>query len=100
MSADQKWLEVCRDQRIDPEDVRVVFARYESYRKFSAERPGAAMPLEQWFNFYHLEKSSEGQQAGPAPSGCSVDSEAVNDAVISRPGIFLQALIAYREAQL
>jgi hypothetical protein len=46
-----------------------------------------------------MEKASEGVQAGPSPSGCSVDSDAVNNACIVRPGPFLVALKAYNAAR-
>ncbi len=89
------WLGLCDAEGIDPEEVRMVFARYDAYRQFNEKRPGASISLDQWFRFYHMEKSSEGEQAGPAPSGCSVDSDAVNNACIKRPGPFLVALKAY-----
>ena len=92
------WLTLCRETGIDPEEVRLVFSRYDAYRQFTADHQ-AAITLDQWFQFYHLEKTSDGQQAGPAPSGCSVDSDAVNNACIERPGPFLEILKAYREAE-
>ena len=96
---DQDWMSLCGAEGIDPEEVRMVFARYDAYRQFSKNKPGASISLDQWFRFYHLEKTSEGQQAGPAPSGCSVDSDAVNNACIKRPGPFLITLKAYRAEQ-
>ena len=91
---EQDWQALARDYRIDPDEVRLVFARYEAQRAFNAGR-GAGLPLARWFEFYHLEKSSEGAQAGPAPSGCSVDSDAVNNACIYRPAEFLKVLQAF-----
>ncbi len=93
------WLTLCRETGIDPEEVRLVFSRYDAYRRFTADNQGAAITLDQWFRFYHLEKASDGEQTGPAPSGCSVDSDAVNNACIKRPGPFLDVLKAYHEAE-
>jgi len=95
-ASEQDWIEICRERRIDPEEVRIVFDRYAAYRDFNADRAAAAVSLDQWFRFYHMEKATDGENAGPAPSGCSVDSDAVNNACIKRPGPFLEALKAYR----
>jgi len=92
------WLNICRAERIDPDEVRLVYARYDAYRRYARSGTDDAGALEQWFRFYRMEKASEGEQAGPAPSGCSVDSDAVNNACIKRPAPFLQALQAFRSA--
>lgn len=89
------WRELARQHRIDPEEVRLVFGRFDAHRQFAGGGRAEPLALAQWFRFYRLEKASEGQQAGPAPAGCSVDSDAVNDACIHRPGEFLQVLSAY-----
>ena len=93
--AEQIWLKMCRESSIDPEEVRLVFARYDAYRKYTDANRGATIAIDQWFKFYHMEKASEGDQAQPAPSGCSVDSDAVNNACIKRPGEFFEVLHAY-----
>lgn len=92
------WLELCRTEGIDPDEVRLVFSRYDAYREYT-DKLSQAIPLEQWFRFYRIEKSSEGDESEPAPSGCSVDSDAVNNACISRPTEFLAALKAYAVAR-
>jgi hypothetical protein len=89
------WLNLCSEQGIDPDEVRLVFDRYDAHRRYTKGNEGDSIALEQWFRFYHMEKASEGEQAGPAPSGCSVDSDAVNNACIKRPGPFLIVLQAY-----
>ncbi len=96
---EQVWLEICRESRIDPEEVRLVFARYDAYRKYTSSSRSTPIAIDQWFRFYHMEKASEGEQAQPAPSGCSVDSDAVNNACIKRPTEFLKVLQAYAGAQ-
>ncbi len=88
------WELLAQQNRIDPDEVRLVFERYAAQRRFTAGR-GTALPLAQWFRFYHLEKSGEGEQLQPAPSACSVDSDAVNNACIKRPQEFLLVLEAY-----
>jgi len=93
--AEQIWLKMCRESSIDPEEVRLVFARYDAYRKYTDASRGATIAIDQWFKFYHMEKASEGDQAQPAPSGCSVDSDAVNNACIKRPAEFFEVLHAY-----
>ena len=95
----QVWLELCRQSSIDPEEVRLVFARYDAYRTYTNASRGAVITVDQWFKFYRMEKASEGEQAQPAPSGCSVDSDAVNNACIKRPAEFLQVLQAYAGEQ-
>ncbi len=90
------WLDLCREERIDPDEVRLVFDRYAVFKKFHEEKQGAEITLDQWFRFYHMEKATEGDQTGPSPSGCSVDSDAVNNACIKRPGPFLTIMKAYR----
>lgn len=89
------WRELCRESGIDPDEVRLVFTRYDAYRKYANSRQAQAITLEQWFRFYRMEKASEGDEAQPAPSGCSVDSDAVNNACIKRPAEFLEVLQAY-----
>ncbi len=96
---EQIWLEICRESGIDPQEVRVVFTRYDAYRKYTSSSRSAPIAIDQWFKFYHMEKASEGEQAQPAPSGCSVDSDAVNNACINRPAEFLKVLRAYAGAQ-
>jgi len=88
------WQSLATEKRIDPDEGRLVFERYDAQRRFNQGR-GTPLALEQWFRFYHLEKSGEGEQSQPAPSGCSVDSDAVNNACISRPADFLLVLRAY-----
>jgi len=89
------WRDLARQHRIDPDEVRLVYARYDAQRQFHARGRGEPIALAKWFRFYRLEKSSEGRQAGPAASGCSVDSDAVNDACLERPAEFLVVLEAY-----
>jgi len=93
---EQLWLQLCRAEDIDPDEVRLVFTRYDAYRKYT-DKFSQAISLEHWFGFYHMEKSSEGDGAQTAPAGCSVDSNAVNNSCISRPKEFLKALQAYAE---
>lgn len=93
------WLELCRESGIDPEEIRLVFTRYDAYRKYTSTSRSGTIALHQWFGFYRMEKASEGEQAQPAPSGCSVDSDAVNNACIKRPAEFLKVLQAYAGAQ-
>jgi hypothetical protein len=92
------WLGLARQHHIDPDEVRMVYSRYDAQRRFYAGGRGEAMVLRRWFEFYRMEKSTEGRRAGSAPSGCSVDSAAVNDACIERPAEFLMVLEAYAEA--
>jgi len=89
---------MCRQEKIDPDEVRLVFERYEAYRRFTETGAGAAISLDQWFRFYHREKASEGNQAGPAPGGCSADGDAVNNACLQKPAEFLRVLTAYDTA--
>ncbi len=93
------WRALAREHRIDPEEVLLVFARFDAQRQFNDRGRGQPIALGQWFGFYRMEKATEGRQAGPAPSGCSVDSDAVNDACIERPVEFLVVLEAYAAAE-
>jgi len=93
------WLELCRTGDIDPQEVRLIYARYDAYRGFTEKTTGASIPLAQWFRFYYREKNSEGLQAGAPVEGCSADGDAVNNACLSRPGVFLAALEAYNLAR-
>ena len=99
-ATEQIWRDLCGESGIDPEEVRLVFTRYDAYRKYTNTQHNRAIALEQWFRFYHMEKASEGDEAQPAPSGCSVDSDAVNNACIKRPTEFLKVLQAYAGAQI
>lgn len=93
------WEGMCRAEGIDPDEVRRVYRRYEAYRRFTESASGEAIGLERWFRFYHLEKTSEGIQAGaPTPGGCSADGDVINDACLKRPAEFLRVLIAYGRA--
>ncbi len=97
-SKNSGWLALCREQRIDPDEVRIVFSRYDAYRRYADNGRDSSIDLDQWFKFYRMEKASEGEQAGPPPSGCSIDSDAVNNACIKRPGPFLMVLKAFLTA--
>jgi hypothetical protein len=93
------WLALAREHCIDPEEVRMVYGRFDAQRRFYASGRGKPMALGRWFEFYRMEKATEGPRAaGPAPSGCSVDSAAVNEACIERPAEFLRVLEAYARA--
>jgi len=92
--ADQ-WLELCRTTEIDPQEVQLIYGRYDAYRDFTEKNTGSCIPVEQWFHFYYLEKNSEGLQVGVPVEGCSADGDAVNNACLRRPGIFLEVLKAY-----
>jgi hypothetical protein len=89
------WQAICRTEAINPEEVRLIFERYDAYRQFTRGGAGEAIPLEVWFRFYHREKTSEGVQAGPLPGGCSADGDAVNNACLLKPAEFLRALTAF-----
>jgi hypothetical protein len=99
MDGAEDWQDLCRKLKVNPEEVRLVFARYDAYRQFNAGGNSDLISIDQWFRFYHMEKASEGSQTGPEPSGCSVDSGAVNDACIKRPDSFIQVLRAYLAAE-
>lgn len=95
------WQAMCRQQGIEPDEVRLVFARYEAYRRFMGQGAGAsggAISLDRWFRFYYREKTSEGIQAGTPVGGCSADGDAVNNACLRKPAEFLRVLIAYGKA--
>jgi hypothetical protein len=93
------WRALAHANRIDPAEVELVFERFDAQRQFAAKGRGEPIALGQWFRFYRMEKASEGQQAAPAPSACSVDSDAVNNACIERPVEFLAVLQAYLAAE-
>ena len=92
-----RWLELCRTTEIDPQEVRLIYARYDAYRGFNEKTTGSSLAVEQWFRFYHREKNSEGRQADALVKGCSADGVAVNNACLRRPGAFLEVLKAYDE---
>ena len=92
------WLEMCRTAAIDPQEVRLIHERYAAYRGFTEKNTGSSIPLEQWFGFYHLEKSSEGVQASAPVEGCSADGDAVNNACLKRPAEFLTVLLVYQDS--
>lgn len=93
--AQEDWQALCRQEGIDPGEVRLVFERYDAYRTYTKKTSNGAISLEQWFRFYHAEKSSEGGEAEQVPSGCSADGDAVNNACLTRPAQFLKVLSAY-----
>ncbi len=94
-----EWQRMCRDAGIDPNEVRLVHQRYEAYRRFTEKASGEAISLDRWFRFYHLEKTSEGIQAGtPVSAGGSADGDAVNNACLKKPAAFLRVLLAYGSA--
>ncbi len=95
------WEALAARRQIDPDEVRLVYARYAAQHRHAQAGQREPLPLQRWFRFYVLEKSSEGRQAGPVPGGCSVGSDAVNHACIERPQAFLEVLVAYtRDEQL
>lgn len=92
------WRCLCREEGIDPAEVRLVFERYDAYRRYTERGTGDPIGVDQWFRFYHREKTSEGVQAGAPVAGCSADGDAVNNACLKKPAAFLRALIAYGSA--
>jgi len=97
---ESNWPELCDLAKIDPNEVRLIYERYDAYKGFTVKRVGESISLEQWFRFYILEKNSEGMQAGAPVEGCSADGDAVNNACLKRPGDFLQVLKAYDAARI
>jgi len=92
------WRGLCRQEGIDPAEVRLVYERYDAYRRYTEGGSGDPIGVDQWFRFYHREKTSEGVQAGAVPEGCSADGDAVNNACLAKPAVFLRVLIAYGNA--
>ncbi len=94
------WEARARDLRIDPQEVRLVFNRYAARLRYAEQRQIEPIALEQWFRFYHMEKTTEGQQAEAVPGGFPAESDAVDDgACITRPREFLELLRAYAQEQ-
>lgn len=88
------WTNWCRARGFDPAEVRLVLSRYRAYRGYyESGNRGAALRLEDWFGFYHMEAASEVQQNAPTASGCSVDPNARNRGAISDPAEFLKVLV-------
>jgi hypothetical protein len=92
------WRGLCREEGIDPAEVRLVYERYDAYRRYTDGGAGDPLGVDQWFRFYYREKTSEGIQAGAVPEGCSADGDAVNNACLAKPAVFLRVLIAYGNA--
>ncbi len=93
------WLALCRAQRFDPAEVRLVISRYEAYQRYySAGGRGEPLALAAWFNWYRMETASEVEQNAPSPSGCSVDPNAEYRGAIRRPQEFLVVLLAMAAA--
>ncbi len=88
------WHGECREAGIDPAEVQRVARHYRAYRQYTESVKSDALPLEQWFRWYHIEKASENQNPGVAPADCSVDSHALGNSLISHPDIFLRLLEA------
>lgn len=93
LEARKTWAGWCRQQGVDPAEVRVVFGRYNAYRDYyQDERRGGALSLKDWFGFYRMEAASEADQASPTASECSVDPNAPSRGSITRPAQFFEAL--------
>lgn len=89
------WQDLARDEGIDPAEVRVVFTRYQAYRRYHRPERGAEpLPLETWFRYYRMESASEAGQGTSAAPGCSVDPNARNRGVLARPEAFFRVLAA------
>ncbi len=87
------WIRSCRDEGLDPAEVRLVMGRYLAYRDFyQRDSRGSPLPLARWFEWYRIETASEATGGSPAADGCSVDSGAQNRGAIARPDAFLRAL--------
>ena len=91
----QDWISLAHAEGVDPAEVRLVLSRYQAYlRYYQTGRRGDPLPLETWFNWFHMETASEVQQNAPTASGCSVDPNARNRGAISKPEAFLKVLAA------
>lgn len=89
------WQGMADAEGLDQGELRLVFGRYQAYRRYHHDRPGSdPLPLETWFGYYHLEAASEAGQNAPAASGCSVDPTARNRGAVARPAAFLRVLAA------
>jgi hypothetical protein len=92
-SATTGWLAACRDEGLDPAELRLVLDRYRAYRAYYVKgQRGEPLPLETWFSWYRMEAASEAQQQAPSPSGCSVDNDARNRGLMAKPAAFLKVL--------
>ncbi|MAF84455.1 MAG: hypothetical protein CL797_10185 [Chromatiales bacterium] len=94
-----QWLELCRTSGINPQEVQLIYGRYDAYRAFTEQKTGSSLPLAKWFHFYQLEKSSEGLQVNIPAESCLADGDAVNNACLRHPAAFLKALKAYDASQ-
>jgi len=95
MASEAVWRVLCRELNIDPAEVETVAGHYAAYREYTENARGSPLPLENWFRWYHVEKSSEAGELGASPSGCSVDPAAEGKALIRDPDAFLRALGEY-----
>jgi hypothetical protein len=90
-----EWQDLARAEGVDPAEVRLVWSRYQAYRRYYAgEGRGTPLTLETWFDYYRLETASEAGGSAPTASGCSVDPNARNRGAVSRPEAFLKVLAA------
>lgn len=90
-----EWAVMAQAEGLDPGEVRLVFGRYQAYRRYYAEGGrGEPLSLEAWFSWYRMETASEVEQNAPTPSGCSVDPNAQYRGAIRSPKPFLKVLAA------
>ncbi len=96
--AGPEWLRLCREEGLEPGEVRLVLGRYKAYREYYLQARRQPLPLEGWFECYRIETASDATAASPAANGCSVDGDSQNRGAIARPAAFLRALASLAAA--
>lgn len=74
--------------------------RYDMYREYTDSRAGDALPLERWYQWYRVEKLTEGHaMLTPPEQDCSVQAPAERTGPVISEEDFLQLLLLYRQTR-
>jgi len=92
------WRMECQRLDLDPHEVKKVSSRYDMYKGYTEKETGEYLPLDRWYQWYRVEKLSEGHATRTPPvEGCSVGPETNSEEPVVSGSEFLSLLKLYRQ---
>jgi hypothetical protein len=101
MDNNTNWRERCTELGLDPQELKAVSSRYDMYQRYTDEQGGNTLPLARWYQWYRVEKLSEGHATlTPPADGCSIGPDTLpQGATVISAADFFQLLELFRSSQ-
>jgi hypothetical protein len=92
------WRQRCSEFGLDPHQVKSVSSRYDMYKTYTDANGGNTLPLPRWYQWYRVEKLSEGHaMLTPPADGCSIGPDTTPEGPVISETDFLELLESYRQ---